>query len=273
MKLLLSMFAYPFIVRAFVVGILVSLCASLLGVPLVLKRYSMIGDGLSHVSFGALSVAVACGFAPLWFSIPVVVIAAFILMHVAEKSRVSADAMIAVFSASALAIGVIVTSLTTGMTTDVDSYMFGSILAMSREDVVLSAVLSVVVLILFLVCYNKIFAVTFDENFAKATGVNVGFYNVVIAVLTAVTIVLGMRMMGAMLISSLIIFPCLSSMRVFKSFGSVVVSSGILSVLCFIIGMAASYQFSTPAGASVVVVNLLVFILFMAWQSLGRLRS
>ena len=130
-----------------------------------------------------------------------------------------------------------------------------------------------VVLILFLVCYNKIFAVTFDENFAKATGVNVGFYNVVIAVLTAVTIVLGMRMMGAMLISSLIIFPCLSSMRVFKSFGSVVVSSGILSVLCFIIGMAASYQFSTPAGASVVVVNLLVFILFMAWQSLGRLRS
>ena len=122
-------------------------------------------------------------------------------------------------------------------------------------------------------CYNKIFAVTFDENFAKATGVNVGFYNVVIAVLTAVTIVLGMRMMGAMLISSLIIFPCLSSMRVFKSFGSVVVSSGILSVLCFIIGMAASYQFSTPAGASVVVVNLLVFILFMAWQSLGRLRS
>ena len=151
--------------------------------------------------------------------------------------------------------------------------MFGSILAMSREDVVLSAVLSVVVLILFLVCYNKIFAVTFDENFAKATGVNVGFYNVVIAVLTAVTIVLGMRMMGAMLISSLIIFPCLSSMRVFKSFGSVVVSSVILSVLCFIIGMAASYQFSTPAGASVVVVNLLVFILFMAWQSLGRLRS
>lgn len=126
--------------------------------------------------------------------------------------------------------------------------MFGSILAMSREDVVLSAVLSVVVLILFLVCYNKIFAVTFDENFAKATGVNVGFYNVVIAVLTAVTIVLGMRMMGAMLISSLIIFPCLSSMRVFKSFGSVVVSSGILSVLCFIIGMAASYQFSTPAA-------------------------
>ena len=269
MSIIREMLSYPFLVRALVGGMLVSLCASLLGVSLVLKRYSMIGDGLSHVSFGALSVALAMGWSPLKISIPVVVLAAFFLLRITEKS----DAAIALISASALAIGIIVTSLTTGLTTDVSSYMFGSILAMSREDVVLSAVLSVVVLILFLVCYNKIFAVTFDENFAKATGVNVGFYNVVIAVLTAVTIVLGMRMMGAMLISSLIIFPCLSSMRVFKSFGSVVVSSGILSVLCFIIGMAASYQFSTPAGASVVVVNLLVFILFMAWQSLGRLRS
>ena len=261
MSIIREMLSYPFLVRALVGGMLVSLCASLLGVSLVLKRYSMIGDGLSHVSFGALSVALAMGWSPLKISIPVVVLAAFFLLRITENSRIKSDAAIALISASALAIGIIVTSLTTGLTTDVSSYMFGSILAMSREDVVLSAVLSVVVLILFLVCYNKIFAVTFDENFAKATGVNVGFYNVVIAVLTAV------------LISSLIIFPCLSSMRVFKSFGSVVVSSGILSVLCFIIGMAASYQFSTPAGASVVVVNLLVFILFMAWQSLGRLRS
>lgn len=222
MKLLLSMFAYPFIVRAFVVGILVSLCASLLGVPLVLKRYSMIGDGLSHVSFGALSVAVACGFAPLWFSIPVVVIAAFILMHVAEKSRVSADAMIAVFSASALAIGVIVTSLTTGMTTDVDSYMFGSILAMSRSDVILSVTLALCVLALYILFYHKLFSVTFDESFARATGVRVGTYKTILSVLTALTVVLGMRMMGAMLLSSLIIFPALSAMRVFKSFRSVV---------------------------------------------------
>ena len=219
MKLLLSMFAYPFIVRAFVVGILVSLCASLLGVPLVLKRYSMIGDGLSHVSFGALSVAVACGFAPLWFSIPVVVIAAFILMHVAEKSRVSADAMIAVFSASALAIGVIVTSLTTGMTTDVDSYMFGSILAMSRSDVILSVTLALCVLALYILFYHKLFSVTFDESFARATGVRVGTYKTILSVLTALTVVLGMRMMGAMLLSSLIIFPALSAMRVFNPRG------------------------------------------------------
>lgn len=261
MKLLLSMFAYPFIVRAFVVGILVSLCASLLGVPLVLKRYSMIGDGLSHVSFGALSVAVACGFAPLWFSIPVVVIAAFILMHVAEKSRVSADAMIAVFSASALAIGVIVTSLTTGMTTDVDSYMFGSILAMSRSDVILSVTLALCVLALYILFYHKLFSVTFDESFTRATGVRVGTYKTILSVLTALTVVLGMRMMGAMLLSSLIIFPALSAMRVFKSFRSVVCFAAGLSVMCFCLGLTGSYLLSTPVGATVVVCDLAAFLL------------
>ena len=260
MKLLLSMFAYPFIVRAFVVGILVSLCAALLGVPLVLKRYSMIGDGLSHVSFGALSVAVACGVAPLWFSIPVVVIAAFVLMHVAEKSRVSADAMIAVFSASALAIGVIVTSLTTGMTTDVDSYMFGSILAMSRSDVILSVTLALCVLALYILFYHKLFSVTFDEPFARATGVHVEVYKTILSVLTALTVVLGMRMMGAMLLSSLIIFPALSAMRVFKSFRSVVCFAAGLSVVCFCLGLTGSYLFSTPVGATVVVCDLAAFL-------------
>ena len=250
MKLLLSMFAYPFIVRAFVVGILVSLCASLLGVPLVLKRYSMIGDGLSHVSFGAL-----------WFSIPVVVIAAFVLMHVAEKSRVSADAMIAVFSASALAIGVIVTSLTTGMTTDVDSYMFGSILAMSRSDVILSVTLALCVLALYILFYHKLFSVTFDESFARATGVRVGTYKTILSVLTALTVVLGMRMMGAMLLSSLIIFPALSAMRVFKSFRSVVCFAAGLSVMCFCLGLTGSYLLSTPVGATVVVCDLAAFLL------------
>lgn len=269
MSIIAEMLSYPFLVRALIGGMLVSLCASLLGVSLVLKRYSMIGDGLSHVSFGALSVALAVGWSPLKVSIPVVVVSAFFLLRITENSRIKSDAAIAIISASALSVGIIVTSLTTGMTTDVSSYMFGSILAMSREDVYLAVGLSAVVLGLFLLCYNKLFAVTFDENFAKATGVNVGFYNVVIAVLTAVTIVLGMRMMGAMLISSLIIFPCLTSMRAFKSFAGVVISSGILSLICFFLGMVASYQFSTPAGSSVVIVNLLAFLLFMAWQSLG----
>lgn len=272
MNMLSEMLSYPFMVRALFGGMLVSLCASLLGVSLVLKRYSMIGDGLSHVSFGALSIALAMGWSPLKVSIPVVVLAAFFLLRITENSRIKSDAAIAMISASSLAIGIIVTSLTTGMTTDVSSYMFGSILAMTKEDVVLSAVLCIIVLGLFVLCYNQVFAVTFDENFAKATGVNVGAYNMLISVLTAVTIVLGMRMMGAMLISSLVIFPCLTSMRVFKSFTSVVISSGILSLVCFLLGMMASYQFSTPAGASVVVVNLIAFGLFSMWQVLGRKR-
>ena len=267
MTILSEMLSYPFLVRALAGGMLVSLCASLLGVSLVLKRYSMIGDGLSHVSFGALSIALAMGWSPLKVSVPVVVLAAFFLLRITENSRIKSDAAIAMISA---AIGIIVTSLTTGMTTDVSSYMFGSILAMTKEDVVFAVALSLIVLGLFILCYNQMFAVTFDENFARATGVNVGFYNMVISVLTAVTIVLGMRMMGAMLISSLVIFPCLTSMRVFKSFGGVMISSGILSLICFVLGMMASYQFSTPAGASVVVVNLLAFGIFSAWKVLGR---
>ena len=271
MSTVMEMLSYPFMVRALLGGILVSLCASLLGVSLVLKRYSMIGDGLSHVSFGALSVALAAGWSPLKVSIPVVVLAAFFLLRITERGQIKSDAAIAMISASALAVGIIVTSMTTGMTTDVSSYMFGSILAMSREDVEFSAALSAVVLFLFLFCYNKVFAVTFDENFAKATGVRVGFYNVLIAVLTAVTIVLGMRMMGAMLISSLIIFPALTSMRIFKSFHGVVVSSGILSIICFFIGMVISYIYSTPAGASVVVVNLGFFLLFSLIETVERI--
>lgn len=254
-----EMLSYPFLVRALAGGVMVSLCAALLGVSLVLKRYSMIGDGLSHVSFGALSVAVAIGWSPLVISIPVVVLAAYFLLRIAEDGKMKSDAAIAVISASSLALGIVVTSMTTGMTTDVSSYMFGSILAMSRTDVMLSLILSAVVLGMFAVCYHKVFAVTFDESFARATGVRVSGYNIVIAVLTAVTIVLGMRMMGAMLISSLIIFPALTAMRILKSFLGVVIASGILSVICFLSGIVLSYRFSTPAGASVVLVNLAVF--------------
>ncbi len=263
MSMILEMLSYPFLVRALFGGVMVALCASLLGVSLVLKRYSMIGDGLSHVSFGALSIALAAGWSPLRFSIPIVALAAFFLLRITENGKIKSDAAIAMISASALAAGIVVTSLTTGMTTDVSSYMFGSILAMSREDVILSVALSAVVLCLFLFCYNKIFAVTFDESFARATGVRVGFYNILIAVLTAVTIVLGMRMMGAMLISSLIIFPALTSMRVFKSFRGVVLSSAVLAVVCFFIGIVVSYGLSTPAGASVVLVNLAAFAVFV----------
>ena len=269
MGLLQEMFSYPFLVRAMIGGICISLCASLLGVSLVLKRYSMIGDGLSHVSFGALSIAVAFNWAPLAVSIPVVAAAAVLLLRI-TNGKIKSDAAIAMISAGSLAIGIIVTSLTTGMTTDVSSYMFGSILAMSREDMYLSVVLSVIVLGMFVICYNKVFAVTFDESFAKATGVRVSAYNLLIAVLTAITIVLGMRMMGAMLISSLVIFPALTSMRIFKSFFGVVVSSGAVSVVCFFIGLVLSYVYSIPAGASVVVVNLVMFGVFCIVQILKQ---
>ena len=258
---ILQMFSYPFMQRALIAGVLVSLCAALLGVSLVLKRYSMIGDGLSHVSFGALAIAVALGFTPLYFSIPVVILAAFFLLRMASHPRWNSDAAIAVMSASALAIGIIVISRTTGMTTDVDNYMFGSVLAMTKDDVALSVVLCAAVLVLFILFYHKLFAVTFDENFSRATGLNVDWYNTLLAILTALTIVLGMRMMGAMLISSLVIFPALTAMRLFKSFRGVVICSAVTSVSCFCAGLTASFVLSTPVGASVVVANLALFLL------------
>ena len=216
---------------------------------------------MSHVSFGALSIAVAFGWAPLAVSIPVVAAAAVLLLRITGNGKIKSDAAIAMISAGSLAVGIIVTSLTTGMTTD-----------MSREDMYLSVVLSLVVLGMFVICYNKVFAVTFDESFAKATGVRVSAYNLLIAVLTAITIVLGMRMMGAMLISSLVIFPALTSMRVFKSFLGVVVSAGVVSVVCFFIGLVLSYVYSIPAGASVVVVNLAMFGVFSIAQFVKQSR-
>ena len=267
---LMQMLSWPFMQRALIAGTLVSLCCALLGVSLVLKRYSMIGDGLSHVSFGALAVAVALGFTPLYFSIPVVILAAFLLLRMASRPHWNNDAAIAVMSASALSIGILVISLTTGMTTDVDNYMFGSVLAMTRGDVALSVALSIAVLTLFVLFYHKLFAVTFDESFSRATGLKVERYNTLLSILTALTIVLGMRMMGAMLISSLIIFPALTAMRLFKSFRGVVICAGVSSVACFCAGLTASFLLAAPVGASVVVTDLAVFLCACLVQALRR---
>ncbi|MDR0730361.1 MAG: metal ABC transporter permease [Treponema sp.] len=257
-----EMFSYPFLVRAFVVGFLVSVCAALLGVSLVLKRYSMIGDGLSHVGFGTLALATALNMAPLTVSIPIVIVAAFLLLRLSENSKIKGDAAIAIISTGSLAVGVVIISMTTGMNTDVCNYLFGSILAMSKNDVYLSVALSIVVLVLFVLFYNKLFAITFDETFARAAGVKTGIYNMLIAFLTAITIVLGMRMMGAMLISSLIVFPALTSMRLFKKFRSVTICSACVSVCCFFAGVVISYVYATPTGASVVILNIFAFLLF-----------
>ena len=275
LDLLQEMFSYAFIVRAMVVGVLVALCAALLGVTLVLKRYSMLGDGLSHVGFGTLAIAMAFRLAPLEVAIPSVLLAAFFLLRIRESSKIKGDAAIALISSSALAVGVVVISMTTGMNTDVCNYMFGSILAMSKSDVALSTAVAVAVLVLYVFSYNRIFSVTFDEGFARAIGMKVSRYNMLIAFLTAMVIVVGMRMMGAMLISSLVIFPALTSMRVFSSFKGVVFSSALLSVACFFVGLVLSFALSTPTGASVVLVNLAAFCLFatISWVTKFKVRG
>lgn len=272
MSELFNMFSYSFMQRALIVGVLVSLCAALLGVSLVLKRFSMIGDGLSHVGFGALAVASALGLTPLAVAVPVVVAAAVLLLRLSRNGRIKGDAAIAMISSASLALGVIVVSLTTGMNTEVSNYMFGSVLSLSHSDAVLSVILSAAVLALFVLLYPRIFAVTFDEAFSRATGTNTELYNTLIAILTAVTVVLGMRMMGALLISSLIIFPALSAMRLARSFKAVVISSAGISVACFLVGLIASYYLETPTGASIVAADLIVFAASAAIDALRGKR-
>ena len=270
MEKLIEPFAYSFMMRAFIVGLIVSLCSSLLGVVLVLKRYSMIGDGLSHAGFGILAVATALNIAPLYVSLFGVMLCACFIMLLNERSKFKGDALTALISTGALAVGILVSSFGRGSNIDLNSYLFGSILAMSRSDVVLSVALAAAVLILYLVFYNQLFAVTFDPVFARATGVRTGFFNSLLAVLTAVTVVLGMRMMGALLISSLIIFPALTAMRVCRRYRTVILVSALLSVSGFALGMTVSFLFATPAGASIVVVDILFYCIFAA---LGAARS
>ena len=270
---MLEIFSYSFIIRALIVGVIVSLCSSLLGVSLVLKKYSMIGDGLSHVSFGALAIATALNITPLKFAIPIVIIVAFFLLKISDNAKIKGDSAIALISAGSLAIGIIAVSVSTGVNTDIYSYLFGSILAISKSDMVLSIILGLMVLIIYILFYNKIFAITFDENFAKATGVKVNTYNMIIAFLTAITIVLGMKLMGSLLITSLIIFPSLTSMKLFNTFKSVVISSSILSIINLFIGIIISYYFDVPTGASIVIINIFMFILFIFINFLKKMSK
>ena len=255
-----SVFASPVFVPAIVVGCLVSLCSALLGVSLVLKRYSMIGDGLSHVGFGAMSVAAVLNLAPLWVAVPVMILTAFLLLRLSENSKLKGDSVIALISSSAVAVGLIAAHIS-GTNRAVDSYLFGSIVAVGKNDMYVSIALSAVVLALYLIFYNRIFAVTFDESSARTNGVRAGAYNILIALLSAITIVVGMRLMGTLLISGLIVFPAISSMRVFKSYRGVVISSAIISVLCFLAGFILAC-FDLPTGASIVIADLAVFLVF-----------
>ena len=266
---MLEFLTYPFIIRALIVGVLVSLCSALLGVFLVLKHFSMIGDGLSHVGFGASALAAAANVSPLQVSIPIVLVSAVFLLKINENNKIKADAAIAMISSSALAVGMIINSIFK-VNIDINNYMFGSILVLKDTDVVLSILLFLTVTALFVMFYSKIFAVTFDSDFAKATGIKINRYNLLLALVTAFTIVVGMRLMGTLLISSLLIFPALTSMRLFGVFKHVAVCSAIISVIFFIIGIFLSFIYSFPTGAAIVVVNLLGFILFFI---IGKVKS
>lgn len=272
-SLIIEMFSYTFITRAVIVGILISICASLLGVTLVLKKYSMIGDGLSHVGFGALAVSTALGLSPLKVTIPIVIIVAFFLLKINESNKIKGDSAIALITASSMAIGIMSISIKSGVNTDINNYLFGSILAITKDDLIISILLSSFIIGLYIIFYNKIFVVTFDEMFSKATGIKTNIYNMLIAILTAVTIVIGMRLMGALLISSLIIFPALTSMQVFKSYKKVIISAVIISVISFMFGMVLSYNNSLPIGSTIVIINLIIFIIFNFLNKINNKRN
>ncbi len=277
MEALLHYFSYPFVRYAVIAGILISLCAGLLGVILVLKRYAMIGDGLSHVAFGAMAIAAVLGFTPMTVALPVTVAVAILLLLAGERRIIKGDAAIAMLSAGSLAVGYLLLNLfpssdTGSLSGDVCASLFGStsMMTLSTTDVWLCVGLSVAVIAFFAFFYRKIFAVTFDEGFATTSGVRVRVYNFLIAAVSGIVIVLAMKLVGALLISALIIFPALSAMRVFRSFRSVVLCSAILAVLGSLLGLLSALLLSTPTGASVAVVHIFIFGVF---SLIGRLKK
>lgn len=268
MDKLILYFQYPFVRYAMIVGVLIAMCSSLLGVTLVLKRFSFIGDGLSHVAFGAMAVAAVLNFTNnMFFILPVTIVCAILLLRTGQNTKIKGDAAVAMISVSALAIGYMLMNIfSTGpnVSGDVCSTLFGStsILTLTSAQVKVCVILSVLVVILFVFFYHKIFCVTFDESFAKATGMKTDCYNLLIAVITAVIIVLAMNLVGSLLISALIIFPALSAMRIFKSFLSVTICSVVLSVVCAVLGLLLSILAGTPVGSTIVVTDMVTFGVF-----------
>ena len=256
---------YPFVRYALIVGVLIALCSSLLGVTLVLKRFSFIGDGLSHVAFGAMAIAAVVNMTnDMFLVLPITVISAVLLLRTGQNAKIKGDAAIAMISVAALAFGYLIMNIfstSSNLSGDVCSTLFGStsILTLSQREVWLCAVLSVLVVMIFILFYNKIFAVTFDEEFATATGTKANAYNLLIAIIIAVIIVLAMNLVGSLLISALVIFPALSAMRLFQSFKKVTVFSAVLSVLCAMVGILTSILAGTPTGSTIVAVDVLAF--------------
>lgn len=268
MSTLIHYFSFSFVQYAFIVGVLISLCSSLLGVTLVLKRFSFIGDGLSHVAFGAMAIAAVLNLSNnMYLVLPFTVIAAILLLRTGKNTKIQGDAAIAVISVSSLALGYLLMNIfssSANLAGDVCSTLFGStsILTLTKAEVYLCVILSIAVIAAFIVFYNKIFAVTFDENFAQAVGTHASLYNLVIAVIIAIIIVLAMNLVGSLLISALVIFPALSAMRVLRSFKSVIICSAAVSVVCSVSGLLISIVAGTPVGSTIVAVNLFVFVVF-----------
>lgn len=264
-EILITYLQYPFVRYALIVGVLISLCSALLGVTLVLKRFSFIGDGLSHVAFGAMAIAAVLNLTNnMLVILPVTVLSAILLLRTGQNTKIKGDAAIAMISVGALAFGYLIMNIfstSSNLSGDVCSTLFGStsILTLTPNEVLICAILSLVVIVVFVLFYNKIFAVTFDENFAKATGTKADLYNLLIAVIIAVIIVLAMNLVGSLLISALVIFPALSAMRVFRNFKSVTICSAVLSVVCSLAGMLISMLAGTPVGSTIVAVDVVVF--------------
>ena len=275
--ILSNSFVLDIVIRALIVGLLVSLCAALLGVSLVLRRFSMIGDGLSHSGFAIIALTTVLNLADyqIEIAIPIVIVAAFLLLRLSQNGRLKGDAAIAVLSTGAIALGSIIFNFSGSRVTDMCDSLFGSssIITISDKDMYLSIVIASLVLILFVLFYSRIFAVTFDESFAKATGTRVNLYTALLAMLTAVTVVIGMDMMGAIMVSGLIVFPALSAMRIIKSYKGVVLCSGILAVVLFISGFYISCRFSFQPGPTVVTLHLICFIICSAISSIKKRRK
>ncbi len=268
---IMNLLSYTFMQRAILCGIAISFSAALIGVILTLKNYSMIGHGLGEVGFAALALAVALNLPPIAVSIPIVIIAAIIIMFISQKKGESADIIIALVATGALALGVIITAFTSGFGTDSYNYMFGSILAMNTGDVILSIILTVLSIGIYIAFYNRLFLVTFDEKYAKTTGINVTFYQFLIALLTALVVVVGMRMMGTMLISSLIVFPAIIAKKFTTSFKGLVVMSVLTSIICFIIGIFTSFFLNMPTGAGIVLVYIVLLLISSVCCKLAKI--
>ncbi len=261
---------YDFILKALLVGSLIAISASVLGLFLVLKKYSMIGDGLAHVSFATVAIALWLSASPLVVSIPIVILASFFILKLSEKTSMHGDAAISLVSSFSIAMAVLIASMAKGFNVDLMSYLFGSILVISNFDVAISAALSLVVIVTVMFFYHDLFAVTFDEEYAQAVGMNTKFYNYLLAVLTSITIALGIRIVGTMLISSLIVFPTVTALQVSKGFRMTILIATVISVVCVVLGVFMSFAYNLPTGAVIVLMNAIAFALAFLIKALRR---